>query len=443
LLALLADDAQGQLAAPVARLPPDGAYPALTPDCPAAHGWERLLAEESGLRPEGHPGRKPVRFPPANGVACGDQDYYRVEGAAVHEVAVGPVHAGIIEPGHFRFQCVGERVLHLEISLGYQHRGIERRLRGGPDRRTAPLIETAAGDTTVGHALAHAALREALADAPPTPRGALLRALALELERLANHTGDLGALAHDVAFLPTANYNGRIRGEFLNMTALLCGNRFGRGLVRPGGVTRDLEPDRAAELARRLAAARRDVTVAVELMRAAPSVASRFEETGALDTEAAAALGLVGPAARACGIRRDLRADFPDAAFRARPIAPAVETGGDARARADVRWAEMQRSLDWLDAALTALPDGPLAIAAAESAPLPPDRLAVGLCEGWRGAITHVAVTDAAGRFARYRICDPSFYNWPGLAYAMRDQEISDFPLCNKSFNLSYCGHDL
>ena len=210
----------------------------------------------------------------------GVTDFYRVEGDEVHEVAVGPVHAGVIEPGHFRFQCHGENVFHLEISLGYQHRGVEKALLGGPDKRSIHYAETLAGDTTVGHATAYCQVVEALARCQKTPRAQALRGIALELERLANHVGDLGALANDVAFLPTASYCGRLRGDFLNMTATLCGSRFGRGMIRPGGVGFDVDDAIVRDLLTRLDAAERDTANAVELLWDTPSVMARFEDTG-------------------------------------------------------------------------------------------------------------------------------------------------------------------
>lgn len=449
LLAVLGFDRQGWLEMMRTRV--TGSFRSLTPKAPQAHWFEREIAEQWDLQPQGHPWLKPIRFqrprtawPPPESVAeppkPGVTDYFRVKGQEVHEVAVGPVHAGIIEPGHFRFQCHGENVFHLEIELGYQHRGIERALVGGPDRRTRHYMETLAGDTGIGHGTAYALVMEGLAATAASARAQSIRSIALELERLSNHTGDLGAMAGDVGYLPTAAYCGRLRGEFLNATALICGNRFGRHLVKPGGVYCDLSAGTIADLENRLETTFEDVRKAVDLLWAAPSILARFEGIGRLSTREAAELGLVGPAARACEILRDVRYDFPWDAYQVHAIPPATWTAGDVHARARVRWMEMQHAMAFILQQLRQLPGGPIEAAVAGAAP---GYVAASLVEGWRGEICHVAVTDAAGRFRHYKVTDPSFHNWFALALALRGQQISDFPLCNKSFNLSYCGHDL
>jgi len=428
-------------------------YPAITPACTQAHMFEREIAEQWGVVPEGHPWLKPVRFHMSHvpgrdawgrssraEIVPGGCDFFRVKGEEVHEVAVGPVHAGIIEPGHFRFQCHGEQVLHLEIALGYQHRGVESALVGGPDKRTIHYFQTLAGDTTVGHTLAYCEAVEALADCRVPARAHALRGIALELERLANHTGDLGALAGDVGYLPTASYCGRLRGDFLNMTALLCGSRFGRGLLQPGGVAFDVDDGLVGELRRRLDLTFRDVEQATNLLWNTSSVRARFENTGHVPPDVAEALGIVGVAARACGLNRDVRHDFPSGIYRFAHIPVSTAQTGDVFGRSLVRWLEIQRSANFIREQLASLPSGPVA---ARCGGLAPNSVVVALVEGWRGEICHVAITDDKGRFARYKVVDPSFHNWTGLAMAMRNQQISDFPLCNKSFNLSYCGFDL
>lgn len=437
LVAVVAFDAENTLA--VGRSEPiSERYPSLTVRHPQAHLFEREVWEQHGLVPEGHPWLKPVRRQNGDHPAMGA--FFQVEGREVHEVAVGPVHAGVIEPGHFRFQCNGEEVLHLEIALGYQHRGMEAALTGGPHRATLSQMETVAGDTTIGHATAYAMTLEALAGTEAPLRAQWLRALALELERLANHTGDLGALANDVAFLPTSAACGKIRGDFLNLTALVSGNRFGRGLVRPGGCRHDLEAERVAQLLSQLKSALAEAEQAVTWLWDANSVRARFEITGAVTTEQAAAIGLVGPAARASGLVRDVRFDHPAGWHRFAQIPVAVWPDGDVLARAQVRWLELQRSGKFLAEQLGTPPEGELRC---ETGPPAADTLAASLVEGWRGEICHVALTDRGGHLRRYKIVDPSFHNWTGLALAMRGQAISDFPLSNKSFNLSYCGFDL
>jgi Ni,Fe-hydrogenase III large subunit len=452
LVVVLAADADGILELASTDLT-SNTFPSMTNDCPEVHLFEREIAEQWGVVPEGHPWLKPIRFQPpfrpepaASKAAAsvdrtaGVMKFYRVEGDEAHEVAVGPVHAGVIEPGHFRFQCHGEQVFHLEISLGYQHRGVERALVAGPNKKTIHYFETLAGDTTVGHATAYCQIAESLARARVPGRALVLRAIALELERLANHTGGLGALAGDVGFLPTASFCGRLRGDFLNLTAVLCGSRFGRGLVRPGGTGFDADARRLGEMFTKLEAAYRDTERAVKLLWDAASVQARFEDTGRVEPGVARQLGLVGVAARACGLKRDVRKTHPAGYYRFVHIPISTWTTGDVFARAYVRWLEIERSVDFIRTQLRQLPDGPVREA---SGPLRGAHVAVSLVEGWRGEICHVALTDELGRFASYKIVDPSFHNWNGLAMALRDQQISDFPLCNKSFDLSYCGHDL
>lgn len=440
LVAVIAFDADNTLS--VGRsLPVTGGYKALTATHSQAHLFEREVWEQHGLVPEGHPWLKPVRKGNTAGNAPAVGSFFRVDGSEIHEVAVGPVHAGIIEPGHFRFQCAGEDVLHLEIALGYQHRGMEDVLPGGPHRATMSQMETVAGDTTIGHATAYATVMETLAGTEAPLRAQWLRAVALELERLANHTGDIGALANDVAFLPTSSACGKIRGDFLNLTALVCGNRFGRGLVRPGGCRHDLDTVRIGRLAERLMSALAEVEQASNWFWDSASVRTRFENVGTVHASQARAIGLVGPAARACGLVRDVRFDHPAGWHRFAQLPVAVWPGGDVFARARVRWLEIQRSGQFLKEQLAAPPEGGV-----RDGVMPPsasDTLAVALVEGWRGEICHVALTDEAGRFRRYKITDPSFHNWTGLALALRGTAISDFPICNKSFNLSYCGFDL
>ena len=437
IVAVLAYDADNTLAAG-RSWPITGSYPSLTLRHAQAHLFEREIHEQHGLVPEGHPWLKPVRRDPGTGPGTGP--FFQVQGREIHEVAVGPVHAGVIEPGHFRFQCAGEEVLHLEIALGYQHRGVEEALVNGPHRSTLIQMETVAGDSTIAHGTAHAMVLESLAGVEVPLQAQWVRAIALELERLANHAGDLGALANDVAFLPTAAACGKLRGDFLNLTAVLCGNRFGRGLIRAGGCRFELEDKRAEILANRLRVFLAETDDAATWLWDASSVRARFEGTGNVSNEQAIDLGLVGPAARACGLVRDVRYDHPADWYRFAQIPVSVWPGGDVFARARVRWLEIRRSGKFLEEQIAARPSGALHVDCGTRAG---GLLAVALVEGWRGEVCHVALTDSSGRFRRYKIVDPSFHNWTGLAMALRGQAISDFPLCNKSFNLSYCGFDL
>jgi Ni,Fe-hydrogenase III large subunit len=333
-------------------------------------------------------------------------------------------------------------VIHLEIHLGYQRRGIEALLErpGLQPARAALLAETIAGDSSIAHGLAHATAIEGLAGIEPPPRAQVLRAIALELERLANHVGDLGGLSTDIAYLPGASYFARLRGEFLNLGQELSGSRYGRGLVRPGGTLFDADATLVAALERRIEKARGELRELADLFFEAPSVLARIEGVGAVSRVAAEDLGLVGPAGRAAGCDRDVRRDHPTGAYRFAHIPIARAESGDVHGRAIVRRLESERSIAFLLSSLRHLPGG----AVARACPPPAAAsIVVAMVEGWRGETVHAVVTGAAGEVLRYKVIDPSFHNWFGLAIALRGQEISDFPLCNKSFNLSYAGHDL
>ena len=454
---VISDDARGTLDI-LSMKPESGSFRSMTPDAPQFHLFEREIYEQTGIKPEGHPWLKPVRFPSGERAAwksdtlpgscgssplsrIGEMDFFRIEGDEIHEVAVGPIHAGIIEPGHFRFQCHGEKVYHLEISLGYQHRGIEKKLEGGPYKNSLYRIGAAAGDSTIAHSTAYCQNIEVLSETRISARSEAVRAVSLELERCANHIGDLGALAGDIGYLPTSSYCGRIRGDFLNMSALICGNRFGRGTVVPGGTDFDIDEKVREELLEKIDTGRADFLSAVSLLWDSPSVLARFDSTGRISRETAELIGMVGPAARASGCVRDIRKDHPSGSYRFSYLPVSVSQPGDVFSRAYIRWLEVQESILFIEKMLNELPEGDLRKDICRT--LSPDSLTVSLVEGWRGEVCHTAVTDRSGRIMKYKIVDPSFHNWFGLSLALRGEEISDFPVCNKSFNLSYCGFDL
>ena len=428
-------------------------YPSFSQTCEPFHMFEREIAEQFAMRPEGHPWLKMVRYHPnyrnvpdvfGNDYKediPGNYDYYQVKGDEIHEVAVGPVHAGVIEPGHFRFNCIGERVLHLEIQLGYQHRAVENLFYNVQAKRLPILAENIAGDTTIGHSLCMAQAVEALTQGKPDRGAQIIRTIALELERLANHIGDLGALSGDVAFLPPANYFGRLRGDFLNLTLLICGNRFGKGLVRPGGVRFSLSDDIRKILDERIKELKPQVEHVLELLFSASTVRARFEDCGIVSNNDAEHLGLVGPAGRASGIPYDVRRCFPTEHYGQINIPENKKPSGDVYDRARVRYDEVLQSLNIIQSLINV----PVETQCVNDSNynLPGSSFAVTMNEAWRGEVSHAMLTDKEGRILRYKVKDPSFHNWNGLAMSLRDTGISDFPLNNKSFNLSYCGFDL
>ena len=346
-----------------------------------------------------------------------------LKGASAHEVAVGPVHAGVIEPGHFRFQCMGEDVYNLQIFLGYQHRGVEDALvaADGCLPRQIALAETCAGDTSAAAALAFSELMEnafPMRFAVPGDEACRIRVLLLELERVANHVGDLGALAGDVAFLQASAFCGRIRGEYLNMTALICGNRFGRNAVVPGGVRISLSGRTCSELKAWISRVKPELDRALGLMFHDHSVCERFDGTGKVPKEVAREIGLVGVARRA-----------------------SEEFNGDVMARALVRRVEINEAHARIARILEGeVPEAP--VCRRESGGLGDCVAAIATVPAWRGPLVHAAAFSPEGKMLRYKIVDPSAHNWPGLAWVLRGEQISNFPICNKSFNLSYCGVD-
>ena len=448
LYVVMADDERSELWITSALFKQEQNYLSLTPECPAFHKFEREFYETTGIEPLGHPWLKPVRYDHNRFDArqiMENYPFYTMEGEEVHEVAVGPVHAGIIEPGHFRFMCHGERVHHLEIQLGYQHRGVEAlllpwRYPGRPSFNIH-LAESIAGDTVIAHATAYIQAVEALARTEISLHAEVIRAVVLEMERIAVHIGDLGAIANDIAYMTGQAVCGATRTIVINTLLSICGSRFGRGMIRPGGTAFDFNAPLIEKIKTNLAEARRRVVQMAETMFSSPGVLARLEKTGTLSKETARSIGIVGMAARASGVSLDIRADHPTGAYKIFPVHKFCLESGDVFSRAYIRYLEILKSIDIIRDLLENIPAGPVIT------PVPPvlekDLLVVSMVEGWRGQILHALLSNRAGEICWCKVIDPSFHNWYGLAQAVRENGVSDFPLVNKSFNLSYCGNDL
>mgnify|MGYP000871781664 CR=1 FL=1 len=420
----------------------------VTQMCPQLHIFEREIHESYGVEFNGHPWLKPVRYPYDRSDRSKTMDvypFYTIESEELHEVGVGPIHAGVIEPGHFRFICNGERVLHLEIQLGYQNRGIEKLfiLKDNPLQRCI-LSENIAGDTAVGHALAHAQLIESLADIEVDEKLQIERCIALEMERLAVHIGDTAALCADVAYQLGQVACEALRTTVINTTQLWCGNRFSKGLIRPGGTNYPLTDKIADEILKLLDDTGKRFVQVTDLIYSLQSVLARFEDRGQVTKQQMLDIGAVGMAARTCGIERDIRKTHPFQYFRMYSANIVTLNTGDVNARAMLRNLEARESVKIIRELIqlwrqkTGDYSKPV-----YDYKLKPDCMGISVIEGWRGEICHIGITDGNGNLGCYKVKDPSIHNWLALALAVRNQEISDFPVCNKSFNLSYCGHDL
>lgn len=436
------------------RAAPD--YPEIARLFPAAGRMQRALFDLLGFRAEQaldvrpwlRHGAWPVDvFPlrrdfdpgqrhPADGDAY---PFVTVEGDGVHEIAVGPVHAGIIEPGHFRFSVVGEKVLRLEQRLGYKHKGIERRFIGMDLERGARLAGRVSGDSTVAYAWAFAMAAEALAGAKPPERALWLRALLLERERVANHLGDLGALGNDAAFGFALARFSSLREAWLRDNAEAFGHRLLMDCICPGGVT--CEPDAAGRdrLVKGAEAAASELDRMRRIFDEHAGMQDRFVTTGRVTPALAAQLGLCGLAGRASGQAFDLRADFAWPPYDRLEVRKCGNHRGDVAARVEVRFNELFESLRLIRALLASLPDGPIHGELA----LPAQASGAGWVEGWRGEVFVALDSDSHGHIARCHCHDPSWQNWPLLEHAVIGNIVPDFPLINKSFNLSYSGQDL
>ena len=407
--------------------------------------FEREIHENFGVGYVDHPWLKPVRYAENRAdksKTIPDYPFFSIDSEELHEVGVGPVHAGIIEPGHFRFVCNGEQILHLEIQLGYQHRGIEQLFLDKKKliQRTT-LAESVAGDSAVGHTSAFAYLLESLSGIVPVHEILYSRTLAQELERIAVHTGDLSAICTDVAYQLGSSVFGRLRTPIINFFQEWCGNRLAKGLIRAGYNPYPFNKVSADRLNAILNAFEPDfIEMNSELSRL-PSALSRFERTGALKYEQLLSIGTVGMSARMNALMRDIRISHPYGLYPDLIHDPIIKHHGDVYSKVQIRKQEVLQSISYLRQWLNQIPEAGKVEDASIS--LKPDSFAISLTEGWRGEICHAAITGENGELVIYKVKDPSFHNWLALALAVRNNEISDFPVCNKSFNLSYCGHDL
>ncbi len=418
-------------------------FPSLTARHPAVQMFERELWEQTGLTPAGHPWLKPVRYEGLRQQRMAEHPFFKVRGQEIHEVGVGPIHASVIEPGHFRFMCHGEQVHHLETQFGYQHRGVEALLLRRPPLALTSLVESIAGDSSIAYAWGYCAAVEALSGVQVSMESEVVRGIALELERVAMHLAGLTGLATDIAFLQGGATYGRLRTAIINASMRACGSRFGRGWLRPGGVRFGIDDVLRRDLLATIAAFAKDMAEINDLMLNARSVRSRFQGVGIVSNGAAQDIGLVGLAGRASGVALDMRVSLPGQLNTSHPVALLTEETGDCWARLKLRMREIDESVRWLRQALETPAIDLVAAPRVPARPLGPDSLCVSVCEGFRGPVVQALETGADGRLIHYKVQDPSLLNWFGLALALRNNEISDFPICNKSFDLSYCGNDL
>jgi len=449
------------LALPLAAENAQSLYPDLAVVFPAAARMQRAAADLSGVHAMDAQDRRPwlnhgawaedhypllqgsQALPAPKPGALVNYPFVRVEGDGVHEIAVGPVHAGIIEPGHFRFSVVGEKVLRLEQRLGYTHKGIEQRMTQLDPLLAHRLAGRVSGDSTVAYAWAYCMALESAAQTTIPPRAAWLRALLLERERIANHLGDLGALGNDAAFAFALAQFSRLREDWLRDSKAAFGHRMMMDCIVPGGVKNDLEPAQAERMIQACAVLEKEVQTLFGIFESHAGLQDRFMTTGQVAPALAAQLGLTGLAGRASSQAWDLRCDRPFAPYDQLQVAMATHKNGDVAARVEVRFDEVFESIRLIRRILRELPTG--AVQCDIKLAQQPAK-GIGWVEGWRGEVLVALELAGSGQghtISRCHLHDPSWQNWPVLEHAIMGNIVADFPLINKSFNLSYSGQDL
>lgn len=442
---------------PFIELRSENEFPSITQLIHEASGYERKIKTFFGLDPADHPRPQPIALhenwpegvfplrrdfdwrerPP---IVDGKVEFQKVAGEGIYEIPVGPVHAGIIEPGHFRFSVAGEEIVKLEPRLGYKHRGVEKLFEVLPLADTVRLAERVSGDTSFTHSLAFCEAMEALGGVRAPERAQYLRVIFSELERLANHFNDLGFIMLDTGYNFGGASGARLRETVMQWSERLSGSRFLRGVNTLGGVTKDIASEECLELLDAVERWRADFSEVMAIAADSSSLLNRLRGTGKIDEKMARDHGAVGVAARAVGIDRDVRRDHPYAAYDRLGFKVVLEATGDVEARFNVRKREVDSSLSLLEEALRVLPAGALSVALPA---IKKNAMAVGVAEGWRGEIVYTIFTDAVGVILHVDVRDPSFRNWTLMEHAAPGNVVPDFPLINKSFNLSYSGNDL
>jgi Ni,Fe-hydrogenase III large subunit/Ni,Fe-hydrogenase III component G len=435
-------------------------FPSLAPTIHGAWNYEKKIKTFFGLNPVGHPDTRPLLlhenwpadvFPlrkdfawntrPA--LAHGTYNFQKVKGEGIYEIPVGPIHAGIIEPGHFRFSVAGEEIVQLEPRLGFTHKGSEKLFEELALADKIRLSEKISGDSSFSHSLAFCQALEQLGDITVSTRARYLRVIYAELERLANHFGDIGAMMLDTGFNFGGSQGARLREMILQINEKLTASRFLRGVNCLGGVTKDLaEAKQRKYLADFLATIMTDFSEIIAIAENSVSLLNRLKGTGILSQQQAVNCGIMGVAGKAVGIERDTRLDYPYAGYGDLILNEiATEQSGDAYARFYVRIKEVYTSIQLILQALIKMPQEAMVLPAQIN--FKPDAVAVSCVEGWRGEIVYFVATDKDGNISRVAPRDPSFVNWSALEYAGFSNVVPDFPLINKSFNMSYTGNDL